>query len=166
MPAKTDPSKRSLTSLWLMLILFASPIVLASLIYCFKDKITFSTNQHGQFFAPTFNLTINNSKSTNNPKWKLLLLSDIETNQDINLKNNLIQIREILGNDKDRVDVIFSTTKDITVAEEIGHQALLLNNGRIIIIDPNGKAIMHYSKDSAPQWILKDIQRLLKYSNV
>lgn len=158
-----DVKNKSLLSLWLMLAVFAAPVFLASTIYYFRDSIGFSTNQHGQFFAPPFNLKV--KSNTNNKKWKILFLTNTNNSQDIIVKDNLVKLRQILANDKTRIEIVVSNVNDIAI-DENNHEASLLNNGRIIIIDPNDKAIMHYSREAAPQGILKDVQRLLKYSNV
>ncbi len=48
----------------------------------------------------------------------------------------------------------------------VGDDLAPARSGRVFLVDPLGNLMMFYSPDSPTQWILKDIRRLLKLSQI
>lgn len=150
--------------LLLIVLAFASPMLMAHIALIFQDNIKQSTNSYGRLLTEPKKVTINKfekllaTESTQAHKWQIVFVTATSCDPDcLARKDSLIRLHTLLRDDKERVEVISALATDIEP-----HQAA----GEIMLLDPQGNHIMDYQKTAEPSGILKDLMRLLKYSNV
>lgn len=124
-------------------------------------------------------------------KWWFVYLT--ESPQNTSSQRNLYymrQIRQATGKDRDRIERAILTlpgqdniddwlqkhypgTFHFTISsEKIGQLAmnlpkkLALKKGSLYLVDPHGNIMLFYTPDAAPKGILKDLQRVLKVSQI
>ena len=163
----TSNKYRSKITLWLLVLLFASPFMIAGILVFNKENLKLTTNQTGQLLNPPFKLQISAAHTVHAQKWKVLFLTKEKCNSAtcIERKKMLHNLHLALGADKQRVQILTIPSNHIKTTEPIGYKALLLTKGSIIIIDPHGNAMMRYAPKANMDGILKDMRRLLKYSS-
>lgn len=176
-----------------LLALFTLPMLIANILY--KKHITLSkkTTNHGQLILPTIASTQFNLTSTG--KWALILFIHNNCNKAcLNHLYNLHQILKACGKDRDRIQPIIVSTApqasyaklkqsllprypqlELTKITPTEYQKLLLSYPKlkfaqqintVFIMDPHGNIMLAYPANSKPVFIFKDIQHLLKYSQI
>lgn len=131
-----------------------------------------------------------NAVKTFNGKWWLVYLTDnVSDATSQRTLYYLRQIRQATGKNRDRVEVAVLTN---TVSAEQGNwlhtrypraalfliqapqiaqlkqqtKKLALEQGSLYLVDPLGNIMMLYAKNAAPKGILKDLERVLKVSQI
>jgi len=150
--------------LFFIAVAFASPMLLANLAFIFQKQIKQSTNSYGNLLATAEHLKITKfenllpNEKPGGQKWRLVFVEPLECHQLCQAqKQALIQLHALLRDDQKRVEVLSALQQDI-----IPHK----NDGQVLVIDPQGNHMMYYDHNAQPNGILKDLMRLLKYSNV
>jgi hypothetical protein len=150
--------------LLLIILAFASPMLMAHIALVFQDKIKQSTNAYGYLLPTVGQLQISkfekllNDNNANEQQWQIVFVKPENCEQDCLARQQaLIQLHALLRDDKKRVNVISTRMADLHPHKEAGTTLLL---------DPQGNYIMYYEQTAEPSGILKDLMRLLKYSNV
>lgn len=123
-------------------------------------------------------------------KWWLIYLTDNLTDSTtLRYVYYIRQIRQATGKNRDRVaqgvitihptstqqswltthypnTVLFTISPEKIADLEQVTKKLALAKGSIYLVDPLGNVIMLYTKDAAPKGILKDLERVLKVSQI
>lgn len=139
------------------LVVFSSPYIFAQVLYLYKENLAINTINKGTLLE-TSKLSENilvedefqNLFKLADATGKWLVLS---CNNNIEIKSDLIKIKQILHKENQRIKLGFS--KDII------HP---FDRNDIIIVDPLGNQVLKYSSTDNKTGIIKDLQRLLKYS--
>lgn len=139
-----------------LLVVFIAPFVAAHLLYGMRNTFNFKTVEKGTFLSPPIPT---NSFSCFDPawlkKWQIIYVtSSSEPASYQTMMSQLKQIHSALGKDNHRVEY-----RSIPI-----QKTTLLDSEKIVIVDPRGWLIMYYAVNTDPQWVLKDMKRLLKYS--
>ena len=82
--------------------------------------------------------------------------------------DDLVSIRNFTRNYPGQLVLIMDKSDPVNLyyALNISEGELLLTEGELYLIDPLGNLIMFYSTGTNPGDILKDLQRLLRYSRI
>lgn len=178
--------------LWLIL-LFTVPLFTASWLYHFREAISFKIIPHGQLLTPPILaeslglLPIKEAKG----KWQLVFFCQANHRKECAVQYDLLKrIHLSLGKDQNRVH-LSSPTLDLPVnfianlkykhnhnlhhnmtsnlTAEITEETFKdpLEKHSLLLIDPHGFVMMHYSLPmQKPKELLEDIRRLLRFSHV
>lgn len=143
---------------WVLILLFTLPFLGSYILYSLRHRFIFNTIETGQLLSPpiqTQNLTFFEPALLG--KWQLVYLQPALCEKECeSLISNLNKIYLSLGKESHRVK-----QRAVPAA-----QFPLLQPGEIALIDPQGWLILHYAPSSDPKGILKDLQRLLRFSHV
>ncbi len=178
-----------------LMLVFAGPLVLASVLYTFRDSIDLpGISVHGELVTPARPVERISATGVNgaaltaddlHDRWTLLYLGD--SHCDLNCEAGLFKLRQVrlsLGRELTRVQRWYLYAGD-EPSEHLtsilrGHTGMLVgrlnsplnqllmglpNNG-IYIIDPHGNLLMHYGASVTSKGILKDMKRLLRVSRI
>ena len=197
---------RSRTSMVLMLLVFAAPVILAWLVFfVFPEYRPTGTMNHGQLVTPVRPLSEFSLQDVKGApldqdylrgKWTFVYLADGACGQScVQQLYKIRQVRLTQGKNIDRLQRLFLWNMDgvsedqraelaghfpgLTIAKlEQGQSAGLvgvfaldddiapLSADRVYLIDPLGNLMMSYEADAEPRGIIKDLERLLKYSGL
>lgn len=166
------------THLFFLILLFLTPWFLARFLYNHHHWIKFPGKNYGILITPTITadqLPIDSSSR----RWKLVLFypGSCEAKCQKSL-HDLHQIRLATGPDRERVEyalasfehhstgeisIFIDPTKFNEVFQKHHHT---VEPGTIFLIDPNGNFILQYPPNASPSGILKDIQHLMKISQI
>ncbi len=117
---EVNPVKRSYTTLWVMIILFAMPYVAATYFYLNQDKIDLPSSNYGEFVSPMRPVSGLGLNTLDNKgfsfldvkgKWVLLTIGDSSCMQ-VCQENmyKMRQIRKAVGQERGRVERVFLLT--------------------------------------------------------
>lgn len=142
-------------------LLFIIPIIAAAYMLLFTDPHNLNTVQHGTFIERPQQLELDDiayiDGEDRSQKWTLVYIEPtICSTACEEQKAVLHNIYTALGAQRDRVAVV-------TAKPQIGVLEILPND--LLILNPQGLFIMHYSDLVAHSGLLKDLRRLLKYSH-
>jgi len=184
---------RGRLKLLLMAAFFAAPLLLAGLAYRF-DWATGTTGNYGALLKPAALPDAAFSALDGRPfplarlRGKWVLVQFDESRCDAYCERKLYfmrQVRKALGRDAERVERLWVLTdrgvpsaKLLAAAE--GTRLARAQNGRflaafpaqaslpdhIYLVDPMGNLMMRFPREPDPSKMLKDLQRLLKYSQI
>jgi len=139
--------------LYLLLLMFLSPMIAAFYVLYGREPPSFNTVQHGTLIQPALKLSLNLKPH----KWYVLYMRPTSCSAECQARQQTIRKLHIaLGKDQDRVIFASHTT------DEIG---IVAQEESILVIDPLGFYIMHYPPQAKLSGLLKDLKRLLKYSH-
>lgn len=139
--------------LYLLLLMFLSPMLAAFYVLYSRDPLSFNTVQHGTLIQPALKLRLDLKPH----KWHVLYLSPSVCTAECQARQQtLAKLHIALGKDQDRVIFATHTNNEIDVAAP---------EESILVVDPLGFYIMHYSPETKLSGLLKDLKRLLKYSH-
>jgi len=142
----------------ILMLLFALPLVAAQGLYWFRDSIPLKTLETGTLLTPPLQTNILSFfDPTTKGKWQLIYIKPAVC--DANCTQALSDINRIhasLGKDRPRLVCHTLSQTDLP----------LLSPGELAVIDPQGWLILQYAVHSRPMGIIKDLQRLLKFSHV
>lgn len=148
----------------LIILAFSAPMLLAHIALRFQEQIKQSTNEYGHLITSAQKLTFDKFETllpqhnATTKKWQIVYVAPQECGVNcIARKKSLQQLHTLLREDGARVDVLSVNSADITPTCEAD---------QILLVDPQGNNIMYYQRTAEPSGILKDLMRLLKYSNV
>jgi cytochrome oxidase Cu insertion factor (SCO1/SenC/PrrC family) len=149
----------------LIILTFAAPMLIAHLALRFQDKIKQHTSEYGHLVLPAhpiklsnFESLVSNETTNNKSSWQLVYVAPIKCdNKCLQRKQELLKLHALLREDSSRVQLLSINNSKL---------APFKNTGEILLIDPQGTYIMYYDTNAEPSVILKDLMRLLKYSNV
>lgn len=191
-PSNPDAARRGRLQLLLLAVFFAAPLVLAWLAYRF-DWATGKPGNYGELLAPTrvaeSALTGFDGRALGaqlRGKWVLVQFDAARCDAYCERKLYYMrQVRRALGKDMERVARLWVLTDDGTPSARLldavaGTHVARLKDERfaaafgaparraehIYLIDPMGNLMMRFPRDPDPSRMLKDMQRLLKYSQV
>jgi hypothetical protein len=152
---KKTTSRLSIT--WILVFLFALPIVAAQGLYFFRDHVSFNTVETGTLLSPplaTKTLSFFDPKTTG--KWQLVYVQPSACGTHCqNTLTDLKRIQAALGKESHRV--LCRTILNTELPS--------FTPGTLAVIDPQGWLILHYPSSNRPMGIIKDLQRLLKFSH-
>lgn len=181
--------KRLLIVTFLTLI-FVIPLLMSWLAYSRGMFLSKHTVNHGTLLNPPIqisflNLTCENgagvSKKQLQGKWWLLYVTANESEQ-LSLRNlyYMAQIRQATGKDRKRIARAIVTVRSFSPTYNnwlhenypgtdhfvFPQEKLALTKRSLYLVDPLGNIMMQYAPDAAPKGILKDLERVLKVSQV
>lgn len=142
----------------ILILLFALPLVAAYSLYFFRDNISLKTLQTGTLLStPIQTKTFAFFDPTTMGKWQLIYVQPEACDEDCqNTLSKINRIHAALGKDRYRVLCRTVLAADLPT----------LVPGELAIIDPQGWLILQYTVHNHPTGIIKDLQRLLKFSHV
>ena len=180
--ARTSKGRRTLL---LLLLVSVAPVVAAYIAF-YVWRPTSEVNSHGTVVSPVVVLPISGVRTLDNllisdaikGKWVLALRAPGTCNKDCQQKLYYMrQIRVIQAANMDRVARLWVTDDFVkpNAAFLSEHPGLLVVNdaaiaaamgaaGHIALIDPRGNLMMRFPQDPDSKGIVKDLQKLLKYS--
>lgn len=181
---------RSQLQLLLVLFIFIAPVVLATIAYKYwrpEDLSNYGELIESSEFKPA-GLTTAAGEPMDiaglRGKWLFVLAQQGECDQACGQNLYLMrQVRTATGKEQQRVDRLFLSDRPLPEAllkEHEGlHQARYADvkklgvhlsetgaAGRIYLVDPLGRFVLRYPPEADGTKMLKDIQRLLKYSRI
>jgi len=142
---------------WILVLLFALPIVAAQGLYFFRDHFSFNTVETGTLLSPPLATeTFSFFDPTTTGKWQLVYIQPNTCDRQCqSTLTDLKRIHAALGKESHRI-----------LCRTIPNPELpLLAPGALAVIDPQGWLILHYASSHRPMGIIKDLQRLLKLSH-
>jgi hypothetical protein len=188
--------RKQTTTLSLLTLIFVIPMLVAWLAYSKGWFMTGHTSNRGTLFQPSINIaTLALTDAQNQPadfhgKWWLVYVgSNLQDKPALRSLYYMRQIRQATGKNRDRVEravVTLQTTPELKQwlaqhfpqtylfkisPEKIALLApatkkLALEQGSLYLVDPLGNIMMFYAPDAAPKGILKDLERVLKVSQI
>lgn len=182
--------KHPLATLLLLLLLFLIPFSIAWLMYHGHHLLPRGRSNHGTLIQPPFSMTQLNLHS--HGKWMLLYfnpgLCEKTCQKDL---YQLRQIRTATGKNSNRVTRALlsypkNTTQHLTILKRFpGTQHLIIQKDQFVrviktyvktayalkarvtyLVDPLGNVILSYPPNTDPNAIFKDLQHLLKVSQI
>jgi hypothetical protein len=143
---------------WMLVLLFALPFLSAYALYSLRHHFIFSTLEAGTLFSPPIQTKqLPFFEAAHLGKWQLIYIQPNLCDSDCESSiSNLDAIHLSLGKESHRVKH--------RIIPAI--QAPSLKQGEIALIDPQGWLVLRYSPSVSPKGILKDLQRLLRFSHV
>ncbi len=202
-PPQDAGRRRARISMVLVLVIFAAPLILATLVITvFPDWKPETTTNHGDLVQPVrklpaFNLETQQGKEIDETflrgKWTILYLAKGAcTKPCVEQLYNIRQIRLAQGKNIDRLrrlmlwdmeGVSEAQRQELqahfpgqVIAPAAGEEVLLqtfdldgqdpLVANRIYLVDPLGNLMMKYDPGEAPRGMIKDLEKLLKYSGL
>jgi len=142
----------------ILILLFALPFVAAQGLYWFRDNLSLKTLETGTLLTPPLQTqAFSFFDPSTTGKWQLIYIKPPVC--DANCTQTLLDINRIhaaLG--KDRPRLVCRTLSQTDLPS--------LSPGELAVIDPQGWLILQYAVHSRPMGIIKDLQRLLKFSHV
>jgi hypothetical protein len=180
--ASPEPARRGRAKLALLAAAFALPVVLAALAYVF-DWAPGTTANYGELVTPPRPL---GGPPFDALRGKWVLVSFDAAACDAYCERKLYfmrQVRRAQGKDQDRVERLWVLTDDgrpraqllaaiegtrveRNVALAARFPAAASHADHLYVVDPLGNLIMRYPRDPDPSRMLKDLQRLLRLSQV
>jgi cytochrome oxidase Cu insertion factor (SCO1/SenC/PrrC family) len=181
---KTMTKRKPTLLLIFLFIIFFLPMLLAWLQY--SQKYSFSTGlaNHGKLINPPFPISeLQIDHLQQRGKWLMLLFNPGSCTT--TCQQDLYQMRQIriaMGADMDRLQRIILT--DQTVDPQLTkllqtefagtshlvvnpkHAVQILQKYTLYLVDPHGNIMMSYQSNANPKDIFKDLQRLLKVSQI
>jgi hypothetical protein len=176
----------------LIALLFFGPLALAFYFYYGHglDQLR-PTTQKGHLFEPVRTLPERWEGGGDPPwamhHWSIWVAADHGVDDDtLQLLADLGKVRLATEKDKDRVEVVLLQPSNVPVSRlqgavhvvqddsDLTHVGSALkideqsvwNSGRIILVDPNGNAVMWYEKGQNRLDVLNDLLKLLKLSHI
>ena len=135
-------------TLLLILTLSLLPIAIGAGLYFFGWQPGRTAN-HGTLITPPVAVGLDGVKG----KWSLLLVGD-SSNAD--RLDELRRVRVVLAKEWKRTQHLHLDARPAALAD--------LPAGTVVIVDPNGLAMMRYAPGADAKGIRADLERLLKYS--
>ena len=159
-------------ALWIALVC-AAPLVLGTAAYLLGWSPGAPSN-YGELIPPRVIASLNEFRG----KWVLVTFDGAQCDAECERKLYIVrQVRRAQGKDMERIErvwVITDTGKpraDVLAATEGARVARFAADGfpgtpadHIYVVDPLGNLMMRFPRDPDPSKIIKDLQRLLKYS--
>ncbi len=192
-PPRPDGARRGRLKLLLLAAFFAAPLALAWLAYRFEWGIG-ATGNYGELVGPTHlpevALTALDGRqlSTSALRGKWLLVQFDAARCDPYCERKLYdmrQVRRALGKDMERVARLWVLTDSGAPAAGVlaafeGTEVLRSDGGpfaaafgtparlpdHIYLVDPMGNLMLRFPREPDPSKMLKDLKRLLKYSQI
>ncbi|MBU1645407.1 MAG: hypothetical protein KJ787_03650 [Gammaproteobacteria bacterium] len=143
----TTPLTNAQRTLLLILALSLLPIVIGAGLYLYGWRPA-QTSNHGTLIAPPVAMAGDDLKG----KWTLLLVGDARNAERL---DELRRVRVVLAKQWQRTQHLAADTLPA---------GLGLLPGSVVIVDPNGLAMMRYAPGADAKDIRVDLERLLKYS--
>ena len=143
-------------TLLLILALSLMPIGIGAGLYFFGWQPGKTAN-HGTLITPPVTVSIDTTGTIGNEdlkgKWSLLLLGDGTHAERL---DELRRVRVVLAKEWKRTQHLSVDPRPAALAN--------LPAGTVVIVDPNGQAMMRYAPGADAKGIRADLERLLKYS--
>lgn len=192
MASNTSPKKSGRWVLIAIFLLFAGPVTIAWFLYSQGDISINKTTNNGKLLIPPLDMSQLSLTDTNNTpfdqkqlrgKWLLLYVAPPNCHKECKMNlYNIRQIRTATGKNMGRVNrVVISLSKQTDIDELIKsyfkgtthvitnkatEQKLALRQGSLYLVDPMGNIMMSYAPKAPASGVLKDIERLLKVSQI
>ncbi|HXZ51509.1 MAG TPA: SCO family protein [Burkholderiales bacterium] len=188
-----DAARRARLKLLLLAAFFAAPLVFAWLAYRFEWGIG-ALGNYGELVGPaalpevTLTALDGRQVSTSRLRGRWVLVQFDAARCDAYCERKLYymrQVRRALGKDMERVARLWVLTDGGTPASSVaaafeGTEILRSDDGsfaavfgaasnlaeHIYLVDPMGNLMLRFPRDPDPSKMLKDLQRLLKYSQI
>lgn len=162
---------RSNMTLWIMLLLFLSPIILAWVTYAAKDKISLSQKQHGDFVVPIVPLPLKQiltsegqyfNAADSEASWLLVSLYSDNCDKTCQFQlETLHDLNRTLHKNQEHLKTGGLNLK--TLPSHIANHSQA-QNAWLWLIDPEHRLMMSYGPDIPWKGVLADIKHLIKYS--
>lgn len=162
-------NRKMRTKLYIVMIIFALPMLASWLLYQYHGYFRFKTSNHGQLIQPL--IQANYFAKDNDKKWRILYVSQINCDEQCKkIDYDLHQIQIALGKDQKRVVIlrcddsqkIIKQLQDDLAKQESG----VVVQNKIYLIDPLNNVFMYYLDTVNPMNILKDIKKVLEVSQI
>jgi len=185
----SDPGRQR-WKLILLVLIFAAPMTVSSVLYFFTDVGRADRGEHGELVMPPVLLPDLTLIDPGGPaahlhgKWTLLLA--VDGNCDAECESSLYMLRQLrlaLGKNIHRVQrvLVVNAAPDqvLSAAQRGAWPGQLLLDGRtteagaavpvdgaVYLCDPLGNLMMRYPAGTPPEGIVRDLKRLLHYSRI
>jgi len=191
----TEQTRKSKTPYFLFGV-FVLPLLIAVAMFSLRDHLTFSSpTAHGELIHPaqpisSLQLVADGQVfdlESMKGKWNYLIY--IDKNCDLICETALFKIRQAAlatGREISRVQYFLAIADDVSIdpaiaqrhpklhqgqlqninLENPGMRDQLLHVGDVLLVDPNGNIMMRYDDQATSKWMLKDVKKLLKLSNI
>lgn len=147
-----------------LLIVFCTPLLAAHVLYHYRELFSFKHICTGILFNPPIDSkTLPFYDEQYLGKWQLIDVRPAECDDACQrLRDTTEAIYTSLGKERDRV-----TSRQLSISPESKHifEPLHAQAGGVMIIDPQGWLVVHYTPDVEPKSILKNFKRLLRLSH-
>lgn len=189
MNKKSDYFSLIKTRLFLLLIIlsFAGPLILASLMYKYSDLVPIAApKSYGNLIEPV--ITIDKKSDLYNllinKKWIFMYVYENES-CDLVCEATFYmmqQVRESVGRERQRIsnivivnngfinsdnEKIINKYNKIKILDIINNSFFdVLEKNHLYLVDPLGNIFMYYEKDFNPKGLKKDIKKILKISRI
>ncbi|MFB9884807.1 hypothetical protein [Balneatrix alpica] len=165
-------------SLWAVLAISLVPIVLAQILY-FSGWKPEATKEHGHFFNPVIDYSqwLEGDTELNKAwlgRWSLYLsVAGSCDKRCLTRVEEVTQLHLALGREAPRVMRVWADASMAAVEgdpfariERVNFIDQQVPELSLTVIDPHGNIVINYPLNTEARWILKDLQRLLKLSNI
>lgn len=135
-----------------LVLVFSAPMFAAWLCHQ-APKPIFKPRSHGNLLSPVTE-ALADSIGT---RWQVVYV--MPHNCDNNCQQQLQKLSKLpilLRSDAERVELKTKHNKELLINVEAES---------VLILDPENRAILHYPPNTNPKYTLKDLQKLLRYSN-
>lgn len=167
-------SQKSLIKFFVLTMIFVLPVIASVFLYHYRDHFQFKTLNHGTLVNPPLSATEWLSTDKEQKKW-LIVYKPTECcgAECEKVMYDLHQVREALGKDHTRIDLVLVTNQSCQVKDAHDFRHLSFKNqqdekvsGRIYLVDPIGNLFMYYPDSTDGMNILKDLKRVLEVSQI
>ncbi|EKD55222.1 MAG: hypothetical protein ACD_60C00024G0022 [uncultured bacterium] len=153
--------------LFLLILVFALPLVGGAFLYHYHTYFHFKTLNHGVLLETPLNGRYLYSERA--PKnWHVIYIVNNCASRCTETYHELQQVKKALGKESARVDILLLTNDDY--AAKIRRLSKTLNTSsvqdKIYLADPLGNIFMYYRSSTDPMNILKDLKRVLEVSQI
>jgi hypothetical protein len=151
-----------------------APMVLATLAYHF-DWASHETSNYGELVPPR--VVSGPGLDRARGKWVLVTADTAACNAYCERKLYFMrQVRRAQGKEMERIERVWFVTDDGKPRQEVlaaiegtrveRHAPAAFSRDHIYLVDPLGNLMMRFPRDPDPSRMVKDLQRLLKYSRI
>jgi cytochrome oxidase Cu insertion factor (SCO1/SenC/PrrC family) len=157
--------------LGLVFLACAAPFVLGWAAYYFGWGVTGSAGNYGELIAPR---PVAGPLAPLKGKWVLVTFDPAACDPACEKKLYVVrQVRKAQGKEADRIERLWVVTDGgkprpellaATDGERVTAEPLDFKGDDIYLVDPLGNLMMRFPRDPEPSKMIKDLQRLLKYS--
>lgn len=176
-----------------LIALFLVPFILAYLTYSKGLFLSGHTVNQGQLILPPIDITkLTLKDEMGHPiskqlflgRWSLLYVTPQCDERCVKNLYYMRQIRQATGKNRERVQRVLLTLSDQPITKQLkqllqkeyagtehviatkNFKKLALHQSSLYLVDPHGNVMMFYYTDTQPKQILKDLQRLLRVSQI
>lgn len=171
----------------ILIALFVIPLLLAWLLVTHHEGIGTGITNYGKLINPPLHLTSLHlpDKTKLKGKWLLVFVNPSTTCGKLCQQNlyHMQQIHQASGKDIPRIklvlinlstqqkyphilEILTSKTQMQNFLEQSPDKTLILEQGSLYLVDPRDNVIMQYAANANPRGVFKDLEKLLRISQI